>query len=507
MLRRLDRHTPEWMKWLTPWGTSLALHSLLLLGLALLVLARSVGSSRRDVEIGFRFADQLREDLTALERADRSGDPFNDMDPAEPPSLTFEPSRDPDAVTNVPELPASARLGEGLSLDAPVASSASAPNANGPHFAATPELAAPFSGRQAAARARLVRREGGSVESERAVELGLDWIARHQRSDGSWSLDHRPQCRGRPCPEGPHADSDSAATGLALLPLLGAGLTHDHASRYQKPIARGIDWLLKEQKPYGDLFTGGGNTYMYSHAIAAMALCEAYGITRDQRLAAPAQKAVDFIISAQSRNDGGWRYNPGESGDTSVVGWQMFALRSAHLAGLRVDGEAIKRCTNYLDSAATNATRTKYAYQPHGPATPVMTAEALLVRQYLGWTRENPGMRFGTELVADHLMKSKERNIYYWYYATQLLHNMQGPDWKRWNPRVRDGLVRLQVVGDGCDRGSWDPERPLADRWGHDAGRHFLTSLSLLTLEVYYRYLPLYRSRDKELVDPGERLP
>ena len=30
------------------------------------------------------------------------------------------------------------------------------------------------------------------------------------------------------------------------------------------------------------------------------------------------------------------------------------------------------------------------------------------------------------------------------------------------------------------------------------AGRLFQTSLSILTLEVYYRYLPLYRTADTE---------
>ena len=76
---------------------------------------------------------------------------------------------------------------------------------------------------------------------------------------------------------------------------------------------------------------------MYAHALATMALCEAFGMTGDQRVGAAAQAAVDFIAAAQNRQTGGWRYHPGEEGDTSVMGWQIMALKSARLAGLKVD--------------------------------------------------------------------------------------------------------------------------------------------------------------------------
>ena len=127
-----------------------------------------------------------------------------------------------------------------------------------------------------------------------------------------------------------------------------------------------------------------------------------------------------------------------------------------------------------------------------------MTAEALLCRQYLGWPHDSPALIKGVGQVVAHLKQSGERNIYYWYYATQLLHNMQNKDWPRWNVKVRDGLVDMQVTGTGCDRGSWDPLQPIPDRWARTGGRLYLTSLSLLTLEVYYRYLPLYRPSDTD---------
>jgi hypothetical protein len=230
-----------------------------------------------------------------------------------------------------------------------------------------------------------------------------------------------------------------------------------------------------------------------------MAVCEAYGLTRDKGLRRPAERAIRFIVQSQNKLDGGWRYYLGQPGDTSVFGWQLFALRSASLAGLDVPAATVRRCRQYLDLAATDPSKTTYAYQPGGPVHPVMTAEALLGRQYLGWKRDNPSLLRGAALVMANLGDHPQPNIYYWYYATQMIHNMHGKDWPRWNALVRDSLIRMQTNGDACDRGSWDPETPSWDRWTLKGGRLYLTSLSLLTLEVYYRYLPLYRDRDSQI--------
>ncbi len=348
----------------------------------------------------------------------------------------------------------------------------------------------------------MIRREGGSAESEKAVEAGLAWIARHQRPDGAWSLDTHPMCKAASCPdEETPLVSDTAATGLALLPMLAAGHTHTKKGLYQKPLERGLFWLVKMQQPSGEIFVGGGkHTRFYSHAIATMALCEAYGITKDKRLRDPAQKAIFFINRSQNKIDGGWRYFVGEAGDTSVLGWQIFAMRSAHLAGLEVNRSVLKRAREFLNRMATDPAGSTYAYMQGRRMSYSMTAEGLVCRQLMGWSREHPGMLAGTAMVAAHLDASEERNIYYWYYATQLLHNMHNKDWERWNQKVRDGLISIQTPGGGCDGGSWDPSMPQEDLWGTMGGRLYTTSLSLLTLEVYYRYLPLYR-------DPGDEMP
>ena len=504
------------------WGVSVLLHLLLLLLLAIAIQMNRQGQAVERVFEGAAVDTQLG-DVTSLVDATRAGDPFTKDDSPDPPSLGLEPADSNIKLAGHPEIASLARF-------APVmASPLLPPNANsavlslsnargkGPSLQGSIRLggfaeniSAPFVGRQGMTRAKLLRREGGTARSEKSVEDGLDWIVRHQRTDGSWGLDFHEVCQqAAPCPFQPaRTQSDTAATGLALLPLLGAGHIHTVKDRYQDSVRRGLEWLTAHQSPDGDLFTGPpGMAYLYSHAIATMAICEAYGLSGDASLQPAARGAIEFICNSQDPLGGGWRYSPGQPGDTSVFGWNIFALRSAHLAGIKVPQKVLKACSSYLDQAATDKSRVTYLYQPGRPRggnllDPVMTTEALLSRQLLGWPRDFPALVKGVGMISAHLQESDIRNIYYWYYATQLLHNMKGERWERWNLKIREGLISMQVRDGTCAQGSWDPFQPQPDQWAAHAGRLYLTSLSILTLEVYYRYLPIYRSFDEDQDKP-----
>lgn len=235
---------------------------------------------------------------------------------------------------------------------------------------------------------------------------------------------------------------------------------------------------------------------MYAQAIVTMSLCEAYGLSRDESLGTPAQRAINFIVAGQDPQGGSWTYKPFvRSGDTSITGWQVSALHTAQVVGLMVPSNTLERAKLYLSHAARDRVKSVYAYGPGKPPTPEMTAVGLLARQHLGWGRQQTGSGKGLGLVSDHLLTFRERDIYYWYHASQLLHNMGGDGWDRCNRRIRDGLVGMQQQGSACDRGSWDPKHPQPDRWSNGAGRLYLTALSVLTLEVYCRYPPLYKPR------------
>lgn len=325
----------------------------------------------------------------------------------------------------------------------------------------------------------LVNQEGGTTLTEAAVARGLRWLAGQQKPDGHWSLDGGLR-------------SDPAATGLALLPFLGAGQTHV-TGKYQHEVAAGLRWLLSNQQEDGDLASGStGNSRMYAHGQCAIVLCEAFAVTGDEQLRIPAQKAIDFIVAAQ-HPEGGWRYEPGQAGDTSVLGWQLMALQSARAANLTVPPATLENASHYLDSVSSDD-GARYAYQRGSGPTEVMTAEALLCRMYLGWTLDDQGLSQGVDwLTENHLPSSNRPNLYYWYYATQVFHHAGGLSWEKWNVRIRDILVNSQEKN-GDLAGSWQPEHHH-DRSG---GRIYATSLAVCSLEVYYRHVPLFRQLDVE---------
>jgi hypothetical protein len=344
-----------------------------------------------------------------------------------------------------------------------------------------------FAARDPRVRVEMVKQEGGTTLSEAAVARALLWMSNHQSDDGSWSLDRFNRTPGCTCGGAGGIHSDSAGTALVLLPFLGAGQSHI-TGRYKDNVSKGLRWLVQHQKPDGDLrANSAGNSGMYAHGQATIVLCEAFAMEGDEALRIPAQRAVDFIAKAQHQG-GGWRYAPGQPGDTSVVGWQLMGLQSARAAGLDVSNTTLELASQYLDSVGSND-GSQYAYTRGQRPTHVMTAEALLCRMYLGWTNENYGLRKGVEFLAkNHLPTPNTPDIYYWYYGTQTFHHAGGPEWELWNEKMRDILVNSQEKA-GHQAGSWTP------KGSHSAsgGRIYETALSTCTLEVYYRHLPIFR--------------
>jgi hypothetical protein len=345
-----------------------------------------------------------------------------------------------------------------------------------------------FAGRGTGPKGKTLGAQGGNEASERSVKLGLQWLANHQSSNGSWSFRH-----GDDDPGG-LAECTSGATGLALLSFLGAGHTQKIGkgqSEYRNTVNRGLNYLvghIKRGQDGGDLRGKVvSNEGMYAHAIATLALCEALAMTKDGKLRSPAQHAVDFIVSAQDKTGGGWRYKPKDRGDTTVTGWQIMALKSARAAELKVPEEVVQKARTFLDSASAEG-GAKYAYEAGGPAgTPAITAIGLLCRMYLGWTPEIPALEKGVEFLRE--TGPSPNNLYYNYYATQVLHHWGGAPWTAWNDVMRDQLVETQIQ-EGDAAGSW---RPTGDHGSGPGGKLYQTCLSVMTLEVYYRYMPMYR--------------
>lgn len=331
-----------------------------------------------------------------------------------------------------------------------------------------------FSARDPRIRVEMVKAEGGTTLTEAAVARALRWISQQQNRDGGWGL------RG--------SRSDAAGTSLALLPFLGAGQTHQ-TGIYKDNVSLGLRWMIQHQSEDGDLRHSlrNDNAGMYAHGQGAIVLCEAFALTGDEQLRGPAQQAIDFIINAQHEG-GGWRYQPGQRGDTSVLGWQLMALHSARVSGLDVPETTVELAGQFLDTVQSDG-GAKYAYIRGRPPSDAMTAEGLLCRMYTGWTKRNPALEKGLDFLMDEHMPHIDRpNIYYWYYGTQVAHHIGGRPWQRWNMRMRDVLVSSQDK-EGRDAGSWAPRGGHASR----GGRIYMTSLATCSLEVYYRHTPLFR--------------
>jgi len=365
-----------------------------------------------------------------------------------------------------------------------------------------------FSGRSGPAREEMLKNNGGTAASEAAVELGLKWLAAHQLGDGGWDLNHQNgPGRFRQSPNPGKAGGRFGATGLALLPFLGKGYTHQEGN-YQKTVRDGLAFLIRNIKPEG----ANGGSYMdetgnmYSHAIATICLCEAYGMTKDPKLLPPAVAALKYIIFAQDPIGGGWRYGPQMSGDTSAVGWQLMALKSGAMMGQDAPAMVFQRTKRFLDFVQSDG-GTRYGYdRPAAYPGRGTTSVGVLSRMYLGWNKENPTLVEAVESLSSlgpdtrviEAGKPKagdaEANMYYNYYTTQIMRHYGEQPWEKWNDKMRDFLVESQSR-DGVAEGSWFFTNGHSSEIG---GRLYTTSMAVMTLEVYYRHLPLYRGEALE---------
>ena len=508
------------------WLSSAALHAIGVVALSLVILPQTREPLREMFGIG---DDDIRVDL-AEDAPDVDVGVVNGQ--GGPLELPGAPAEALGAANGSPEARVFIPTAVGSSLHSTSAASGSGSGAAGeftldaaPAAAATSgsggleSVANPLAprggglgGRRVAGRLGEALKGGGSQKSEAAVEAGLLWLANHQWPDGGWrfDLDKCLQCAGY-CRDSGMNTSTTAATGLALLSFLGGGYTHLQG-KYQETVAKGLYYLQNHQTITtlgGDLRDHGSfaerakdgpdlpavvavmtsrRDSMYSHGIASLAITEAYAMTRDKALRQPAEEAVKFIVKAQY-TDGGWRYSPASEspgpGDMTVSGWQLATLKSALLAGIEVPYEVWIRARDFIDGLADDGGST-YVYVRGQRGTRATTAIGLLARMIDGWPRDHRPLQKGAALLADEA--PDRNNIYFDFYASQVLHHLGGSGWQRWNPRMRDYLTKTQAT-EGHETGSWY----FAEEHSTQGGRLYTTSLAVMTLEVYYRYMPIYK--------------
>ena len=354
-------------------------------------------------------------------------------------------------------------------------------------------------------RAKLALKAGASGESEKSVEMALEWLRKHQDADGRWdggvakyrdgSIATNEDSFTVHCPPGDicfgecfYWEADTALTSLSLLAYLGAGYTHTDG-KHADTVSRGLDYLIRIQKPNGDLRGQSVAVGMYCHAMAALAMCEAYALTGDERLKKPASLAIDFLVDSQAEGGAAWRYEPkAPVGDTSILGWVVLALRSGRSMGFSVPDSSIKGIQAWLDGVQSGRSGGLSKYQPWREVTPTMTAEAWVCRWFLNLDTNPKRNLESANYLLEHGPDRDPYNLYYWYYGTLSMFQNGGEGWDKWNGLVRDRIVKRQKTK-GHQTGSWDPDDSSYGAYG---GRIYSTALATLTLEVYYRFLRLY---------------
>ena len=367
---------------------------------------------------------------------------------------------------------------------------------------------------------------------------GLLWLADHQSEDGSWDADdYMYECDAEP----PYANGkgngahDVGVTSLALLALMGYGDTRNDG-RFADNIRRGIGWLGRQQEPEtGQIGPRSSKEWIYDHALATLALCEAQSGAPNPILRRQAQRAVNFCARARA-DYGAWRYEVPNLGsaDSSVTGWMVFALSAARDAGLTVDLSALEDALTFLDEATDGYGRTGYRQMGEGSSRPrhlieqfpaeetaSLTAVGLLSRLFIA---DSLGLELdavaggsggdcialGVERLLEHtphwptdLRPRGDESLpegrggvdhYGWYYGTYALFQLSDrypSAWREWERALESAVLPTQRVAPACFVGSWDP----IDPWSDQGGRVYSTALMVLCLEAHFRYGKLFGSR------------
>jgi len=353
---------------------------------------------------------------------------------------------------------------------------------------------------------------GGGKAYTQAIDAGLRWLKDHQDEDGKWDCDQfmKHDLEGDLCDGPGNAVHDVGVTGLALLAFLGDNNTL-RGGPYKQVVKSGVNWLREQQDPQTGLFgTNTSHDFIYDHAIASYAMCEAFGLSHYSLLKPVAQKAINYLESHRNPYSV-WRYQPRDNdNDTSVTGWCIMAYESGEFFGLQINKTALELSAVWLDQVSDPTGRHGYCKQgeqssrkpgDHQTRFPVdkgeaLTAVGLFCRFFMGQDpKEKPIMTAAANLILTKppIWDEKAGTIdhYYWYYATYALFQIGGRHWQQWQKHLAPALLKTQheVAHEGNLHGSWDP----VGAWGEDGGRVYSTALLALCLQAHYRYTRLVR--------------
>lgn len=310
-----------------------------------------------------------------------------------------------------------------------------------------------------------------------AVKRGLSFLASRQRPDGSFASDSG------------YGDT-TAIVGCCALAFMGAGNTPD-SGEYGVNVARCLQFLVRSTQSSGLVYTRSPDRHpMYHHALATLAMAEAWGMSQDKELRDALKRAVNVIVSTQNAQ-GGWRYNPVVAdADLSVTVMELLALRAAKDAGMFVPKETIDLGIRYVLANYDQGTGS-FCYQPGAVGDEnqsfCMTGAGILSLQVAGNYRAKEVDQGVKYLLQYQPVGTRDNNgaffFYGNYYASMGIYQAQSRGeagrraWNAWYPAITRTLISRQRADGGWD-GGYDP---------------YGTCMALLVLEIPYRYLPIYQ--------------
>ncbi len=337
----------------------------------------------------------------------------------------------------------------------------------------------------------------------KAAQLdALRWLARHQDPDGAWSVQaYVDRCAGTRCSPNPGWDEfKTGVTALALLAFVTRGTSHRSKETHDgivlgDVVRKGLTWLLSKQGDDGFIGERRDTKATYAHAVAALALAEAFGLTRSNLIKDQAQKAADYLVAAQNPGRG-WRYTwrSGDN-DTSVTLWAVLALQAAERAGLAVPASTFRDAVAWIDEATDANGRTGYTFAGSGKVFipglcehfdhhETLTAAAMLCRLLVLKDPADVRHSQGARLLARDLPRwdGAAIDFFYWFVGTEALRRLGADPWPAWRDGLLEALLKAQNRA-GDKAGSWEP----LDRWSPETGRVYATAINALTLGALAR--------------------
>jgi hypothetical protein len=316
-------------------------------------------------------------------------------------------------------------------------------------------------------------RLGGEIPSEvdTIYERGLAYLARTQGEDGTW--------RSR---------TEHGITGICLMAFL-AGGEDPNFGAHRHHIRAAVRAIIAGQ----ERDTGFIPNSMYHHGFAMLALAEAYGAVDEetlwdvsdakeerQSIAATLEKAIGLAVNAQKANRwGGWRYSPTSTdADTSVTGCVLMGLLACRNAGIAVPDETIRNALTYMQRNTASSGFVAYSGGLGGGGESMARSAVATLVYSVGHQRETEEFKSALGHISERLdHKETAHTHYYYYYMAQALFQGNPEAWDRWN-RTHAAMLAEQQAPDGSFSGSY--------------GEAYGTAMSLLSLALNYRFLPIY---------------